>query len=163
MTTKEWYWKNHEAALASKKKYYQEVLKGSAKYESDKKAYYLKNRHIQLARAKKRRIEDPEYYKLTMRRLRQRRNDFVNRAKMKPCADCGIQYNPWVMEFDHRDPGQKINCISLIKAHSFEALKIEIAKCDVVCANCHCERTHKQWSIGFISRTGRIIKTSLLI
>ena len=159
--SKEWRNKNIAKDIEWRRRYYHEILKHDPKHKARVRKYYLKTRDIQRQRQKDRRSENPEYYKSVMVRLRQRRNDFVNRAKMRPCADCGIQYNPWVMHFDHRDPSQKKNCISMIKSHSFENLKVEIAKCDVVCANCHCERTHKQWISGFISRTGKTIKTLL--
>jgi hypothetical protein len=72
--------------------------------------------------------------------------EFVNREKMKPCGDCGVQYNPWVMQFDHREPKSKLDTIANLvgNSRSLEVVKTEIAKCDVVCANCHSERTHRQ-------------------
>jgi len=65
---------------------------------------------------------------------------------MKPCFDCGIQYSPWVMQFDHINPFQKKFTIADMINGSLEDLKKEISKCQVVCANCHAERTHKQRS-----------------
>lgn len=71
--------------------------------------------------------------------------EFVARAKSQPCADCWVQYEPWVMQFDHRNPADKKFELSAITGtRSTTAIEIEIAKCDVVCANCHAERTHKQ-------------------
>jgi hypothetical protein len=51
------------------------------------------------------------------------------------------------MDFDHR-PGEK-KCFNLSIAasqtrQSWEKMAAEIAKCDVVCANCHRERTHQR-------------------
>lgn len=67
----------------------------------------------------------------------------VHEAKDKPCMDCGVRYPPYVMDFDHRDPGTKKFNIALVnKISSVKALIEEIAKCDVVCSNCHRERTH---------------------
>jgi ribosomal protein L37E len=62
---------------------------------------------------------------------------------MKPCADCGVQYNPWVMQFDHRDQSKKAFDMSLARKMGIKKLTIEAEKCDVICANCHFERTHK--------------------
>jgi hypothetical protein len=73
--------------------------------------------------------------------------EFVNRLKMILCADCGVQYNPWIMEFDHRNPDTKKYDVSrLVGAGcvSMKLLKTEIQKCDVVCSNCHADRTHKR-------------------
>lgn len=73
------------------------------------------------------------------------RREVINRFKMKPCMDCGIQYNPWVMDFDHRKGERKVDCVgTMFRNHrSMEEMKKEIKKCDVVCANCHRERSHK--------------------
>jgi hypothetical protein len=45
------------------------------------------------------------------------------------------------MEFDHK-PGTKLFKISAMAAKSLREVLAEVAKCDVVCANCHKERTH---------------------
>lgn len=59
-----------------------------------------------------------------------------------PCMDCEIQYPHYVMDFDHR-PGteKKFQIGNPSNVPSMEALKEEIAKCDLVCANCHRHRT----------------------
>lgn len=65
-------------------------------------------------------------------------------AKALPCADCGKQYPPYVMDFDHVR-GTKVEALALLAQHSSEArLREEIAKCEVVCANCHRERTYQR-------------------
>lgn len=76
----------------------------------------------------------------------QKRKEIAARAKTKPCMDCGIQYNPWVMQFDHRPNEEKIANIAYLVCgkYSIDLLEKEIAKCDVVCANCHAERTHQR-------------------
>lgn len=63
-----------------------------------------------------------------------------------PCTDCGKFYRAWVMEFDHVR-GVKYDCISSMLARSMSMQKIldEIVKCDLCCANCHRERTHKRF------------------
>jgi hypothetical protein len=73
-----------------------------------------------------------------------RRRQIVIEAKQKPCADCGIQYPYYVMDFDHREGETKK--FSLYKIHGATTKHIleEIAKCDVVCANCHRQRTHQR-------------------
>lgn len=74
------------------------------------------------------------------RAVRIRCEQIIREAKEVPCADCGVEYPPWVMDFDHRDPTQKLNIVSKMRAE--RTVREEIAKCDVVCANCHRERTH---------------------
>lgn len=78
-----------------------------------------------------------------------RNKEIILRAKSRPCVDCHVQYNPWVMDLDHRDPLQKKFVLSKQKTCSVDVLMAEIAKCDVVCANCHRERTMrgKHWAV----------------
>ena len=70
------------------------------------------------------------------------RKDLVKKAKDKPCMDCGNKYPYFVMDFDHRDPSLKKFNISQSLNRSNKDVFEEIAKCDVVCANCHRLRTH---------------------
>lgn len=51
--------------------------------------------------------------------------------------DCGMRFHPWVMEFDHRGDVEKRFNISKGHKTGWKALKAEMDKCDVVCANCH--------------------------
>jgi len=60
-----------------------------------------------------------------------------------PCADCGINYPYYVMDFDHLE--DKVEGISyLIKFNNIAQIKAEIAKCELVCSNCHRIRTHQR-------------------
>lgn len=63
--------------------------------------------------------------------------------KNKPCMDCGDWFEPWQMDFDHRDPTTKVKTVGLIKSE--RDILTEIAKCDLVCANCHRDRTYKRF------------------
>lgn len=58
------------------------------------------------------------------------------------CADCGGQFPPCVFHFDHvPERGPKLFNIGARNDFGIEKLKAEIAKCDIVCANCHAIRT----------------------
>jgi hypothetical protein len=67
------------------------------------------------------------------------------------CADCG-EKDPVVLELDHRDRSMKDSrqanrygrTAVPWRSLGWKALKTELAKCDVVCANCHRRRTSKQ-------------------
>jgi hypothetical protein len=65
---------------------------------------------------------------------------YVAEYKSKtPCNDCGNIFHPAVMEFDHIGDDKKFN-ISRCK-NTWKATIAEMAKCELVCANCHRMRT----------------------
>ena len=70
--------------------------------------------------------------------------EYAQKAKQKPCADCGIQYPYYVMDFDHREDKKKLINKFVKGGPALTSLQIEIDKCDVVCSNCHRERTHQR-------------------
>lgn len=56
--------------------------------------------------------------------------------------DCGVQYAVEAMEFDHRPSETKLMTLGSSGRNQTEArILAEVAKCDVVCANCHRVRT----------------------
>ncbi len=55
--------------------------------------------------------------------------------------DCGQCFPPCVMQWDHRDPATKAFPVSKMSNRSVPVILAEIAKCDLVCANCHLIRT----------------------
>ena len=62
-----------------------------------------------------------------------------------PCNDCEKFYPYYVMDFDHRPGEQKEFAIGAQnKSRGKQQLLKEIAKCNLVCANCHRERTYKR-------------------
>lgn len=62
-----------------------------------------------------------------------------------PCADCGQTFDPVCMDFDHRPNEPKVKSIARMigDGHSMATIRLEIEKCDLVCANCHRIRTHR--------------------
>lgn len=76
---------------------------------------------------------------------RERNRRVVITAKSVPCADCGERFPPYVMDFDHVR-GDKNDTVARMAARPVPLLELltEIAKCDVVCANCHRLRTHQR-------------------
>jgi len=61
-----------------------------------------------------------------------------------PCVDCGRRFPPCVMQFDHRDPATKTYEVTRIITRARSVILAEIAKCDIVCTNCHRDRTHRR-------------------
>lgn len=71
------------------------------------------------------------------------RTNLVKIAEIKiksGCMDCGYNEHPYVLDFDHVR-GKKIGSICSLRNRSWEIIEAEIAKCEVVCANCHRIRT----------------------
>lgn len=76
---------------------------------------------------------------------RKRLRVLVTQLKRRPCSDCLQTYNPWQMDFDHLPGHLKKDAISrLVSTGSFNAIKAELLKCELVCANCHRERTYRR-------------------
>jgi len=72
-----------------------------------------------------------------------RHRQIVASAKSVPCADCSGRFPTCVMDFDHLD--DKTGDISrMMYSAGTDALLSEIAKCEVVCANCHRVRTQRR-------------------
>lgn len=71
--------------------------------------------------------------------------DYIRRVKHnKKCVDCGISYPYWIMQFDHVRGKKLFNLSTAPGKAGKEKVDIEISKCDIVCANCHFDRTHRR-------------------
>jgi hypothetical protein len=79
-----------------------------------------------------------------------RHRALIKAAKAVPCGDCGVSYPYYVMDFDHVQEKQA-DVSRLIYLKGTEALIREVSRCEVVCANCHRERTHRR---GLLSSEG---------
>ncbi len=88
------------------------------------------------------------------RRARAAINNYVDQVKRRPCADCGGNFPPFMMDFDHVR-GEKTAEISRLRgARAARArLEAELAKCEVVCANCHRRRTQMRLSGVEVTRS----------
>lgn len=112
--------------------------------------YYHKNQSRQLELAK---LRKQKYIKARM--------EFLAELKNKGCIDCGKIYPPYVMDFDHRDGTIKISSISNLAIHktsNLEKIKAEIAKCDLVCANCHRIRTYDRLHKQTVAAVAKMVK-----
>lgn len=82
---------------------------------------------------------------MTNKELHRQKQQFKQRLvdikQTSGCVDCG-ERNPVVLDFDHLKD-KKYNVSRMIhEGFSWKAIAREIAKCEVVCANCHRIRTH---------------------
>ncbi len=92
--------------------------------EYHKNIWYPAHRQDRIDRSRRKREELVEWYREYKKTLK--------------CADCG-QTHPATLEFHHLDPAKKeVNISRLIAtSSSLRRLKEEMAKCIVLCANCH--------------------------
>jgi hypothetical protein len=90
-------------------------------------------------------------------RVRERRKEQKRRKKeefqawyraMKeslPCTDCGGCYHHAAMQFDHLPGFEKRGELGRVQRYaSLQLVLDEIAKCEIVCANCHAVRTFER-------------------
>lgn len=115
--------------------------------------YYHQNHERQLYLAK-----------LRKKRYIQEREKWLSVIKDKPCIDCGTKYPPYVMDFDHKDGETKVASISWLarrNTSSFFKIKQEIEKCDLVCANCHRQRTHDRILKARSAEVANVVKAPL--
>ncbi len=103
------------------------------RWEAIRKHYYA-NRQIYIDKASRKRQELREWV--------------CSLKSSTPCKDCKIQYPYFVMDFDHIS-NKKIIVSKVINGGSWKKTKAEIAKCDLVCSNCHRLRTYKRYKEEF--------------
>ena len=96
----------------------------------DHAAYYRKNK--------------PEAHRAAVKKCATKTVEMLREAKAKPCADCGIQYPHYVMQFDHLHSKEFQLSDKKTRYRGRERVLAEIEKCDVVCANCHHARTYNR-------------------
>lgn len=98
-----------------------------------------------------RRAYDAAYHRATrttrVRQKKERHAEFVawyvGLKKDKPCSDCERVFHPAAMQWDHRPGTVKLADVGeLLGKNNRQRVLDEIAKCDLVCANCHAVRTY---------------------
>ncbi len=98
--------------------------------------HYLRNQKLYKDRARISRIK-----------TRAERREYVKNLKeSSPCMDCGVYYPYYVMDFDHRGLDKEEAVARLVNSGGMKKLLAEIEKCDLVCSNCHRERTQARLS-----------------
>lgn len=93
---------------------------------------------------------DPKYYQVTEyhgqkanARRQSAKQKWLNERKNHPCADCGEKFPPECMDFDHVR-GEKLFNVGQGAGRLWSDILDEIAKCELVCANCHRVRTRQR-------------------
>lgn len=76
--------------------------------------------------------------------LKERNAEYIILKKSNGCVKCGEKRH-YVLDFHHIDPNEKSNNINNLRTCSQETLDAEIAKCVVLCSNCHREFHHLEF------------------
>ncbi len=84
--------------------------------------------------------QKPETWKKSHKKSILNKRKLVTAYKSQPCADCGGKFPTCSMDFDHRH-NKSFNIGQSLASKGVKLLFEEIAKCDVVCSNCHRIRT----------------------
>jgi len=63
----------------------------------------------------------------------------LEQFKVLSCSICGYDKCFAALDLHHRNPKDKDYTISKMKTYSDKLIKIEVQKCDLICANCHRE------------------------
>lgn len=72
-----------------------------------------------------------------------------------PCYKCG-ETNPLVLQFDHIQNKEFEIGLVVTQGYSIDRIKVEIEKCQVLCANCHSIKTAHQlgnWKLKWLARS----------
>lgn len=72
--------------------------------------------------------------------------ELLRNQKSGPCTDCKVSYPYYVMDWDHVSGEKVANVGTMTHQGALKKALDEIAKCELVCANCHRIRTHKRIS-----------------
>ena len=80
------------------------------------------------------------------RERRQKLREWISGIKSsEPCTDCGGYFHFAAMTYDHLPGHEKRGDISDLVAGGYRSVLVtEMAKCDLVCANCHAIRTYRR-------------------
>lgn len=70
--------------------------------------------------------------------------------RVKGCIDCGYKENSDALELDHIPGVAKRQTVASLMYQSWFIIKLELAKCDVVCCNCHAIRTQERKRLSAI-------------
>ncbi len=107
--------------------------------------------------------QTPEARRLTNRRYYQKtkgtQNDkrkawkaqfiaWFRSLKSEPCVDCGKTFHFAAMQFDHIGTDKLGSVSEVARRFNKQAVLEEIAKCELVCANCHAVRTWSRSNAG---------------
>jgi hypothetical protein len=86
-----------------------------------------------------------DYHQEHSRNRRAVRREYVAAIKLeKGCEECGYNKHHAALHLDHIDPSKKLVSVSRMVSEgwSFDKIDEEVAKCRILCANCHSIHTY---------------------
>jgi hypothetical protein len=111
-----------------------------ARENNRKRALVYRAKNLELCRERTKRTyyKYQEQYKQKASNHRSKRRAILFQLKDKPCLDCGIKFHPCAMEFDHINKDKSFDVGAMFRSGlKLETIMLEVAKCELVCANCH--------------------------
>jgi hypothetical protein len=135
------YYANHEALKRKKRDYARSNKHQSVSYRASEQGQRVYREYI---------ARNPQVVEATKVRSLERRErikTYVDELKQaSPCADCKQSFHPVAMDFDHLPGHTKLKSIAymVMRRWSLSSIIEEIAKCEIVCSNCHRVRTIKR-------------------
>jgi hypothetical protein len=93
-------------------------------------AYYVENRAKRVTYNARQRREAAAWY--------------LSLKAGRSCTDCGSVFHPTAMQWDHPPGVEKVADVAAMYRGSRARVLAEIAKCELVCANCHALRTYRR-------------------
>ena len=108
-------------------------------------------RATEAAKAKRWRVSHPEQYRTGWTKAQEKKKQILLDARIGGCVKCG-ETHPACLDFHHRAGKEdKLGNIGEIRRFATEKLLTEIAKCDVLCANCHRKHHHDERAAAKLS------------
>lgn len=123
---------NKKAQIAARMKLYRLKPEVAVKLEASRLKRYAANPGKQQAERQR-----------AAQKRRTRFAKLMAELKAAPCLDCGNNFPPVAMDFDHAHGKKKFN-IALARDKPKHVILKEIEKCDLICACCHRIRTARR-------------------
>lgn len=95
--------------------------------------YYARNKEVQRPKVRARNVSIKE----------RNRQHVLAYLTTHPCVDCG-EDDLRVLEFDHLKDKDRSVSRMISEGYGLARIDTEIAKCEVVCSNCHKKRTYSR-------------------
>jgi len=115
--------------------------------DADKRRQYQKDYHERWYR------DNGDKRRKQVRERRRKTRDWLADVKKQgECSVCGLsgQIAHWALEYHHRHGEEKIASISYLVGNGYgrQTIEDEMAKCDLICSNCHRMEHYNEWVSG---------------